>query len=439
MAIDFTDYSAIADTLKTVYGEGLENQFNDEIMTYNLFPKSDRIPGGEGYAFGLRYARTQSVGARNEAQHLPDPLVGKYDKGLILPKQMYGVLKLSGKAMHMARSNVMSFVNTLQDQVADAYQSVIVDLNRMAHGDGSGKIATLSEASDTLSVAATWTVTCDNTLGVTYAQEGMLVDFYDGASVDESSVASRIDYINPSDKTIEMEANAGDYKANHPQTGFSAYTIVAEAVPTAATMVKLGARDAAYASSDTPVEMIGLEAIYDDGTALSTFENITVSTNPKWSANIIDNSSVDRELSLDLMLQACDVTRFRSGKKVNIIRMGLGQRRKYANLLLPDVRFAPGQLKGGYETFSFAGGDGSIEIIVDPMTQPGKIYFEPKDIIKRYEVAGLGWGEGLNNDNMQWRSGYDEFELFLRVYTNLGVENRNSLTKISDLVEPNLY
>ncbi len=65
------------------------------------------------------------------------------------------------------------------------------------------------------------------------------------------------------------------------------------------------------------------------------------------------------ELSIDLMLQACDATRTRSGARGSRMFMGLGQRRKYANLLLPDVRFAPAVLKGGYETLTFAGGDGS--------------------------------------------------------------------------------
>jgi len=438
MAIDFTDYTAIADTLKYVYGEGLKNQFTDEFMTYNTFPKSDRQPGGLGYQFGIRYARAQSVGARTEGQKLPDPLVGKYDKGLILPQQIYGTLRLSGKSIEMAKSDQMSFVNSLADQIKDIYQSIVNDLNRQAHWDGFGKIATLSSASDTLTVSSTtWTVTCDNTLGVLYAQDGMLVDFYDGASVDTSSVASRISYVSLADKTIEMEYNDGTYKANHP--AFSAYTIVAEAVPTAATMVKMATRDASFATSDVPVEMMGLEGIYDNGDLLSTFEDIAVATHPKWAANVLSNGSTDRELSLDLMLRACDVTRVRSGKNVNTIRMGVGQKRKYANLLLPDVRFAPGQLKGGYETFSFAAGNGSIEILVDPMTQPGKMYFEPKGIIQRYELTPLGWGEGLNNKNMQWRSGYDEYDLFLRIYTNLGCEERICLTKITDLTEPSLY
>ena len=150
------------------------------------------------------------------------------------------------------------------------------------------------------------------------------------------------------------------------------------------------------------------------------------------------NSSVNRELSIDLMLNACDVTRTRSGRNPNKILMGLGQRRKYANLLMPDVRFAPTVLKGGYETLTFSGGDGSLEIIVDPMCQPNRIYFFPDDIIKKYELTPLGWGN-LDGSQLHQRASYDEWDAFLRCYTNLGVETRNCLTVLKDLVEPSLY
>jgi len=119
--------------------------------------------------------------------------------------------------------------------------------------------------------------------------------------------------------------------------------------------------------------------------------------------------------------------------------MGLGQRRKYANLLMPDVRFAPTVLKGGYETLTFSGGDGSLTMLIDPMQKPNKIYFEPSGTIKKFEATPLGWGN-LDGSNMHRRSGYDEWDLFLRLYSQIGLDTqRNSLTVLKDLVEPDLY
>jgi len=441
MAIDFHDLSAITDTLKYVYGAGITNQFADEKTTYNQFPVSARKPRGLGYEFSIRYARAQGVGARGESQKLPDPLVGKFDKGRVTPKYIYGSIKLTGPMIEAAKSDVASFVDGLADGVDDIYQSIVVDLNRMAWNDGFGKIGTLSEASDTVDVVAngTWTVTMDNDVGVRYCKPGMLVDFFNNGTVDQSVVASRIATIDATANTMEMEPNDLTYRPQHPFSTFASYTANdTTAVTTGATMVKMGSRQSAtWDTDDDSYEMMGLEGIYDDDTLLESFENIDTGDYPLWRANVLGNSSVNRELSIDLMLQGLDLTRMTSGKDINIMRMGLGQRRKYANLLMPDVRFAPTVLKGGYETLTFAGGDGTVQLVIDPMAQPNKIYMEPGGTIQRFEMSPLGWG----NVDQQWHqvAGYDEWSAFLRLYTNLGTEQRNNLTLIKDLVEPNLY
>jgi len=437
---DYADLTNLTDILKNVYGDGLKNQFNDEKITYNQLPKSDRKPGGKGYVFGVRYARAQGTGGRAESKKLPDPLTGTKDNGTIVPRYLYGAIRLTGPAIEMAKGNPMSFVDSLSDEMDDIYQSIVVDLNRQCHWDGFGQLGRLS-AEATPSSSATWAGTFDNDIGVMYMQEGMYIDFYASAGASPMDAASpcvgRIQSIAPSTKVVTFESVTTAAKANHPY--FSALLpVMTGAIAAGSMAIKSGAREVAWASDDTPVEITGLTGIYDDGTKLDTFEGINADTYAKWRANILSNSSVDRELSIDLMLNAVDLARFTSGKKIDTIRMGLGQRRKYANLLMPDVRFAPTVLKGGYETLTFSGGDGSLKIVVDPMTQPGSIFFEPDGVIQKYELTPLGWGN-LDGSNMHRRSGYDEWDLFIRLYTQLGTEARNCLVLLKDLVEPSLY
>jgi hypothetical protein len=333
---------------------------------------------------------------------------------------------------------VNAFVEGLSDAVDDIYQSLIRDMNRQSCGDGFGLLATLSGASDALTTSSTtWTITCNNDLGVRRLIPGMVVDFFDGTAIDQSSVASRISTVDYSGKTAEMEPNDGTFKTNHPIVAARSYTIATDAVPSGAYIVRLGAREASHATTNLPVEMTGLDGIFDDGTLLATYENVLVASYPQWRANVLGNSSVNRELTLDLMLQALDLTRTQSGKNVRLMRMGLGQRRKYANLLLPDVRFAPAALRGGYEELTFSGGDGAVKIIIDPDLSPNKIYCEPEGAIQKYEMKELGWGN--LDQQIHQRAGYDEWDQFLRIYTNLGVEQRNCLTLIKDLIEPSLY
>jgi hypothetical protein len=443
MATAYAALDSIVETLKNVYGEGLTNQFEDEKITYNQFPKSDRKPGGNGYIFGVRYARAQGTGSRAESAKLPDPLTGIKDQGTIKPKYNYGSIRITGPAIEAAKGNTMAFVDSLADEIDDIYQSIVVDLNRQCHWDGFGQIARLSAAA-TFPGATTWAGTFNNDLGTRYFQEGMLIDMYStaGGEIVQDTTASacagqRVLSVTPSTNVVIFEAGTASYLSNHPYA--SAYVnIKACSVPVGSIAVKVGARDLAWTSADVPTEMTGLLGIFDSTTYLAAFEGITVASNPKWAANVMSNSSVNRELSIDLMINACDLTRTRSGKKVDKIRFGLGQRRKYANLLLPDVRFAPTVLKGGYETLTFSGGDGSIEMVVDPVFQPNMITFEPNGVIQKYELTPLGWGN-LDGSQLHQRAGYDEWDAYLRIYSQLGCEQRNCLTVIRDLTEPSLY
>jgi hypothetical protein len=434
----YHDLTNIQETLKTIYGAGLQAQFADERTTYNQFGKSPRAPRGLGYVFGARYARAQGVGARRESELMPDPLAGKYDQGTIKPKYIYGVLRLTGPAIEAAKGDVAAFVDGMADAVDDIYQSLVNDLNRQACSDGFGLLATLSGTSDAATLSgATWTVPVSNDMGAKRLVPGMLVDFYQAGAIDQSSVASRIASVDFPGKSVEMEPNDSTYKANHPIIAARSYTITTDTVASGSFMVRSGAREAAHATSNIPVEITGLEGIYDDGTLLSTYEGIAVATSPWWKANVLGNSSVNRELSLDLMLQALDLSRTQSGKTIKTMRMGLGQRRKYAQILLPDVRFQPTELRGGYETLTFAGGDGAVKIVIDPDLPTNKIFCEPDGIIQKYEMTALGWGN--LDQQIHQRAGYDEWDQFLRIYTQLGCEQRNCLVLIKDLIEPAMY
>jgi hypothetical protein len=443
MTTAYAAKDSLLETLKEVYGD-MADQFNDEKITYNQFPKSDRKPGGKGYVFAVRYARNQGTGGRAESGKLPDPLVGTFDQGTILPRYIYGSMRITGPAIALGSGDQMAFVNSQADQIEDIYQSILVDLNRQCHWDGFGQIGRLS-AAVTYPGATAWAATFDNDIGIQYFQEGMLIDFYSSSGASQvldtaaGAVGCRVATVNPSTKVVSFQAGAASYITNHPNLISAGTNVTAVTIPNGGLAVKSGARAyTGHATSATPTEVTGLKGIYDDGTLLDTYESISADDIPKWRANMIGNSGVNRELSIDLMLNAVDVARIRSGKKIDTIRMGLGQRRKYANLLMPDVRFAPTVLKGGYETLTFSGGDGSLSIVVDPPTQPNMIFFEPNGVIQKYELTPLGWGN-LDGSQMHQRAGYDEYDAFLRIYTNIGVEQRNCLSLLYDLVEPTLY
>lgn len=427
----------IAYQLKQTYGKEITDLFARHTMTYNEFDKSDRKasvrPAGAGYYFSLRQGDVEGVGARWQGALLPEPLSGDGVQGIITPKQTYAVIRMEGLAMEAGNSDINAFVTVQSDAVKNAYNSLINDLNRQCHGDGFGLLGTLS-AEATLATGTTWTATFNNDRGTRYMKKGMICDFYNGAAIDQGASSVRISSINPITKVVTFEAGADAYRAYHPLTTAQGYSNAAEAIVSGSFLVRYGARAATHATSNTAYELNGLNACYDDGTLIAAFEGVTVTSDPEFKANILGNSSVKRELSIDLMLAAMDMTQARSGIRADIMRMGLGQRRKYFALLSPDIRFAPQVLKGGYEKLAFSQ-DASVTITVDPVTQPNRIYFEPRGAIKKYEITPIGWG-GFDSNKMHWRQDYDQSTCFLRCYTQLGVENRPSLTLLDDLTEP---
>jgi len=433
--------TAVTNVLKRVYGDRITNLFARQKQAYNHFDKSTRksqyMPGGAGYYFALRRSDIESVGARVEDAYLPEPLSYDAVQGYIKPRLMYATLRLSGLAIESGKTNVQAFASIQGDAVMSTYQSLVTDLNRMTWGDGYGKLGVLS-SSATPATGATWTAKFDNDLGVRYIRKGMICDFYaSGGAIDQSASAVRVDSINPATRVVTFEAVGTDgknYRTYHPNTAAQSYTKAASAIPTSSQLVRYGARDAAFATTDTSREMMGLLGMFDDGTLITTFEGVSTTTYPEFVANVLSNGGVNRELTIDLMLAACDLTSTRSEKTVGRIWMGLGQRRKYFALLSPDVRYAPAQYVGGYESLRFSQ-DAGIEIRIDPVCQPNRVFFEPANEIKKYELTGIGWG-GNDEQRFHWRENYDQATAFLRIYTELGVEDRRSLTVIEDLTEP---
>ncbi len=431
------DTTALAYQFKQTYGDKITDLFARHTMTYNQFEKSPRKakirPGGAGFYFSTRQGDVEGIGGRAENALMPEPISGDGVQGIITPRQIYAVIRMSGLAIEAGKGDLHAFVDAQSDATMNAYKSLVNDLNRQCHSDGYGLLGTTSAAA-TPATGATWTAAFSNDRGTRYMKKGMICDFFNSTNIDQSASSVRISSINPITSVVTFEAAADAYRAYHPITAAQSYSNAASAIASGSFLVRYGARLVTHATTNASYEIMGLEGLFDDGTLLATFEGITVADDPEFKANILSNSAVNRELSIDLMLASMDMSAARSHSQVDCMRMGLGQRRKYFGLLSPDVRFAPQELKGGYETLAFSQ-NAAVKIIVDPVTQPNNIYFEPTSAIKKYELTPIGWG-GFDANKMHWRQDYDQATMFLRTYTNLGVEERQALTLLSDLTEP---
>lgn len=114
--------------------------------------------------------------------------------------------------------------------------------------------------------------------------------------------------------------------------------------------------------------------------ASGTYAGLLIATYPQWAATVQGNSSVKRDLSLQLMRDMRKAIYIASGKKPNLILCDPNQHERYGNLLgttrryVDEVRIAgraPIRLDGGYNVLEFDG----IPIIEDKDATAGNMYF----------------------------------------------------------------
>src|SRR5215467_4182792 len=135
--------SELSAILKTVFGEGVEQQQNLAAMMYKRFGESGVRFGGNAYEFPARMANTQSVGARGYRISLPEPILNTDVTARVRHKFIYGTFDITGPDIEKGKGNVNAFVNTLTDKMRSLTEMMLKDLNMQTYMDGSGVRATI--------------------------------------------------------------------------------------------------------------------------------------------------------------------------------------------------------------------------------------------------------------------------------------------------------
>lgn len=111
-----------------------------------------------------------------------------------IPKNLYGTIEITDKAIRASSNNEGAFVNLLTAEMEGLLKASRINLGRMLYGDGSGKLADI--ASNT-----------ENTLIVIDAQyltPGMIVDIYSDAVCSASGRTDIISVTEKSDGTFSV-------------------------------------------------------------------------------------------------------------------------------------------------------------------------------------------------------------------------------------------
>ena len=394
--------STVSGVLKRVYDDMVEKQQNLTPRSINEIGKALQkySPGGSGFFGAINEYGNEAVGAINETESFRTADNESYVQWKVSPKILTAPIEISGLLSKAAEGDEESFVNAVVNEADMARERLLSDENRQFFGLGTGLLA-----SPTGAVASD--VTSFTVDSAQYIRANMIIDIY-------QSTTKTVDSIRVSDVD---QFNSVIYLA----------TSLGAALNATSELVKENIRD--NAASDGK-EMMGLRGIVDDGTELTTFQDVDAATKRIWRGTRIDASSAN--LTSDLLQRLIDDVGILSGQEPDLLILHAKQRRKYLDLVVPEKRYMDQKLDAGFSKLSFNG----KELFVDKDCQTDTVYAVKKSLLRKFELAPLEMGRHAGSDQFERVSQKDVYEAYWRHYCNFGTSRRNAHGKIVSLAEP---
>ena len=409
--------------LKDFYEGPVREHLNNSIPILKYVEKSKRKWNGRQVLFPIHTGRNFGVGGRSETGTLPTAGKQSYIESKIAAKFLYGRIQLTGVVISASEGDKGAFASALRTEVEGMRRDLRVDFNRQcwgnlvpdaeASGAPGGENGILGVTTSTVGGGGSTTVLVDNP-GTRYVKKGMSVAIgtLDGAGALTVNATG----------TVASVTNRTTFELDAAQTWSDNDVVV---------MGESGSGKQSYQN-----EVTGLSFIVSDSTEFS-LQGINPSTDTEWTANVLDNSGINRPLSLELMQLAIDTTDEVAGEEPNLIMGHHSIRREYINLLTSDVRYSPEQLKGGFQTLTYAGGMKPMPIEFDRMAPYNKLFFLQTNDLKLYTMKDWAWAD-RDGSVFSRLASQDAWEAFMNWYGNLGCERRFSQTLLSDITVDNL-
>lgn len=401
-----TNLTSVAGLLKQVYDDYVETQQNLKARAIDEIAKSlsNYSPAGQGFYGAINDYGNETVGAINEEEQFRTIDSEHYAQWKVVPKVLVAPIQFSGLISKAAEGGEESFAKAVVDALDRARLRLLKDENRQFFGYGLGVMSSpggaVASAATSFSVAS-----------AQYFRANMLIDIYTstgGSSIVTGARIGDVDKVN--NKLIFANPIAGT-------------------LATTNVIVKQNILSSAPADGK---EMMGLRGIVDNGTDLTTFQNISVSTtnNLIWQSRRIDASSAN--LTSDLLQRLLDDVQAIGGDMPDTIIMNPLQRRKYLDIVVPQKRYADGDMDSGFKKLEFNG----IELWLDVDCQSDTVYAIKKDLIRKFELAPLAMAAYDGSDVFLRLSNFDVFQAYWRHYCNFGTSKRSAHGKIVSLATP---
>ncbi len=415
----FEDISA---EVKNLYTQGaLEEMVRTEAKFRNDLKKTP-LKGSEGILkFPLRTAGMWNVGIIADNAAFPSAKDPVTLQGTITPELFVAIIQIGLKTKVALKSGKSTFAagGVLSDRIDTAIPELGSYMNKVYAASNRGRLAIVE--SD-----GTSNFVCAKPLGVELLAENMVLEAYDqlaisGASVVDSFSAHQITAIDYDTRTvtyIKFSTQAADDRA-------------------------VAAGSHIFISGTFARTPVSMPDIVDDST--TNIFGLSRSTYPKLKATVMGNGGQKRNISEQILLDACDRPRRRVGKKITKVLANSGQGRKLAQVIAADRRY-PGSTSGSPQ-YVIGIAEGTFHIVApgvnavmecDYDVRPTSVYCLAWDTFARYSSMELGWIEDEELLRMiptdgGFKSG---FQAFAGAVENIFCTMPLANVRIDDLYDP---
>jgi len=406
----------------------LQDDYQQEVRDFlnqNTFVLSQtdvntsRVSGRRAY-HAAHTQRSSGVGSRADGGSTPTAASQGYENLLIPIRYTYGRIELTGPTIKAMGKDSAAFVDAVDSEMTGIKDDMQRERSRQAWGTSDGVIIQcgVTSASTTLVLAPTATEVQFEQM---FSDGGMVVDIGTVAAPTAAVTAAVVVSVDFDAKTAVLDT----------------------AVTTTALhfLFRTGAGGASSGSGlpgDGQSEITGLQSIIDDD---SNLHGLAFATNPKWQAQIDENSGVSRPVSEQLINKMIHKGERSSGRAVNLLVGSDGVSRSAAARLEAQRRNIDNvDLKAGYSGIAWStpaegmGKRSQTALVWDRDAPNNKLFGICTDGLVRYQMQDYEWmdmGDGVFSKVV----GKDAYEATLTIYDELAATQRNCHIRIDDLTE----
>ncbi len=371
--------------LKDDYEDAIRTVLNDEIAMLKEFEKDSGSYIGRAVVWPVTMNRNEGMGAIGDNDDLPTAQNMEDVESRLTAKYEYGRVSVSGPTIATSKNNKGAFAKAMDKEIKGMLAGLKKDINRQLFGDGYGALCQCNGAG-----SPSTTLIVDNDSN-RFLRKNMFIDVYTAKTGGSIEVTAQ-----------QISAKTGTTQVTIPSSTWSNNSFV-------------------FRKNSRGKEIMGLRGIIDDGTYRDIIQTISRTSYPDWKAVVKSNGGVARALTLDLMQQALDGAG-ENGGDPKLIVAHTSVRRSYINLLSPDIRYSPLELRGGFKELKYAGGKDEMPFKFDYDAPYGEIFFIDKSSIKLYVLTDFEWASD-DGSVLSRVLNKDAWEAFLRYFAELGTDN----------------